>query len=77
VIPVTLTKIKSNHNNLSLDVYHGYAYELPELGRSFVLHGTEEGEVWTTRVISFEKNFETGTITFKTKNSEYKVEPIK
>lgn len=65
--------MKSNHNNLSLDVYTGRCLELPVVGESFCMATVQEGDLWTTPVLSYEKNFKRKIITFKTKNSEYEL----
>jgi hypothetical protein len=73
-VRVTLRKLKSNHNNLSRDVYTGTVSELPKVGESFLMQTNESGLLMTTHVASYEKNFENKTITFRTKNSEYELE---
>lgn len=70
---VRLNKITSVHNNLSRDWYTGFCSELPIVGKSFLMDSKEEGMLWTTKVLSYNTNFPSKTIRFKTKNSEYEL----
>lgn len=74
---VNLIKVKSSHNNLRTPEVFGRIEQLPIVGNSFFLlaAGLDFGTriVQTTPVQSVEKLTDT-LYTFKTENSEYKLE---
>ncbi len=70
---VQLRKIESVHNNIRLNTYTGHCSRLPEIGKYFEMQTHQEGWLFTTPVLSYEIDFPDRSVTFKTKNSTYKV----
>lgn len=70
-LKATLRKLSSSGDQLSRDVYTGAVVELPALGHKFIMATNEAGFVVTTEVVAYNTNYETGDITFRTRNSEY------
>ena len=78
-IRAKLTKIASNHNNLSLNVYTGWV--MPDaliIGESFYMDTIQEGMLRTTPVLTVktiqEKLGGREIVRFRTRNSEYELE---
>lgn len=70
---VKLTKRKSNHTDLTLDIYTGTCVDLPHVGEQFTMATHQEGALWTTKVKTI-RYYQGGTLEFKTKNSTYFLE---
>lgn len=74
-----LTKLKSNHNNLSKDEYRGYAPETPQVGGYFLLYyGTPNDSrlLRTTEIKSVQYDGSPEYWVFSTANSDYRVDII-
>lgn len=73
---VKLTKLKSNHNNLRTNEVDGYCHRLPILNQGFTmfaesLTGAGVRTIQTTKVLELDTLG--NVITFRTRNSTYKV----
>jgi len=75
-INIKLTKISTNVNKLRTNEISGCCHELPRVGFSF--HMYSEGIEFGTRCVSTStiKEINEETKTFKTLNSEYKIEVL-
>lgn len=67
-----LTKVQSNHSNLSREYYTGWLFDRPCVGQQLHMNTREEGQLWTTPIKTVRFIAE-NEVEFDTQNSTYRL----